>query len=265
MIKHCLEITNNRYTSPPVKPSLLARLWPSFYCYWNLTWIVFGASRKGKAGKYPDDVWIFDSLKIVRLLEQLGMEINYEGFENLESLNGPCVFVCNHMSVMETFILPVSILPYSKVTYVIKESLLTYPVFKHVMISRNPIAVTRTNPRQDLKTMMTEGVDRLKKDISIIVFPQTTRSTGFDPDQFGSIGTKLAKKAGVPIVPVAVKTDGWGNGKYSKDFGKISPEIPVNVAFGKPLQITNKGNEEHQQIVDFICKKLEEWGAKTGD
>jgi len=146
-----------------------------------------------------------------------------------------------------------------QVTFVVKESLLNYPVFKHVMRSRNPVAVTRTNPRQDLKTVMSEGSDRLANNISVIVFPQTTRSTGFDPQHFGSIGTKLAKKAGAPVIPFALKTDAWRNGRTLKDFGRLDPDIPVKVAFGKPLEITGKGNEEHQQIIDFIAEKLAAW------
>ena len=62
------------------------------------------------------------------------------------------------MSMMETLILPVMVQPIKPVTFVVKETLLSYPVFKHIMLSRNPIAVTRTNPRQDLKTVLNEGL-----------------------------------------------------------------------------------------------------------
>ncbi|MFN2355121.1 MAG: lysophospholipid acyltransferase family protein, partial [Desulfopila sp.] len=151
------------------------------------------------------------------------------------------VFVGNHMSIMETLVLPAVILPYTRVTFVVKESLLHYPVFKHIMRSRNPVAVTRKNPRQDLKTVMSEGPERLLNNISVIVFPQTTRSTGFDAEHFGSIGTKLAKKSDAPIIPVALKTDAWQNGNWSKDFGALVPDMPVNIAFGEPLTINGKG------------------------
>jgi hypothetical protein len=49
--------------------------------------------------------------------------------------------------------------------------------------------------------MMDGGLARLKQGISIVVFPQTTRMVDFDASQFNSIGVKLAKKAGVPVVP----------------------------------------------------------------
>ena len=255
-----LQIDDSGYTSPPVKIGPLTRLFPSCVFYVRFIGVVFRAAAKAKSGNYDYDEWGRDSLEVLRLLEDAGLRFEVGGLENLEELNGPCVFVSNHMSIMETLILPTIILPYTKVTFVVKNSLLTYPVFKHIMISRNPVAVTRTSPRQDLKTVLSEGADRLGKGISVIVFPQTTRSTGFDPDQFGSIGVKLAGRAGVPIVPVALKTDAWQNGRFlSKDLGRLRPETPVKVAFGEPLPVAGKGGEEHRRTIDFIVDKLGQW------
>lgn len=254
-----LPIQNSRYCSLPANVALPSRVFPSAIFYLKFIGVVLKAGYRAKRGIYTDRLWALDSLRVVQLLEEAGLQFEVTGLENLEKLDKACVFIGNHMSIMETLILPIIILPYTDVTFVVKDSLLNYPVFKHVMCSRNPVAVTRTNPRQDLKTVMTEGPERLGRNISVIVFPQTTRSTGFDPQHFGSIGTKLAKKADVPIVPFALKTDAWQNGKTLKDFGKLAPKIPVKIAFGKPLEITGKGNEEHQLVVDFIAERLAEW------
>ena len=256
---HYLDIQQHRYITPQVKVGMLSRLAPSLCFYPQFISIVFHAAAKSKRGQYSDHAWAFDSLGVLRLLEKAGIRFLIEGFEHIRGLERSCVFVGNHMSIMETLIMPVLVLQFRPVTFVVKESLLNYPIFKHVMRSRNPIAVTRTNPRQDLKTVMEEGVLRLADGISVIVFPQTTRSTDFDSEHFGSIRTKLAKKAGAPIIPVALKTDAWQNGKWSKDFGKVCPEVPVRIAFGAPLTVAGKGSEEHQQVADFISAKLAEW------
>jgi 1-acyl-sn-glycerol-3-phosphate acyltransferase len=163
------------------------------------------------------------------------------------------------MSMMETVVLPAIVQPIKRITFIVKESLLTYPVFGHIMRSRDPIAVTRTNPRQDLKTVMDEGITRLNNGISIIVFPQTTRSMVFDPEQMGTIGEKLAKKANVPIIPLALRTRAWKNGEIFKDFGKIDPSVDVHFAFGKPIYVMGKGKEEHNIITEYIGMKLQEW------
>ncbi len=45
----------------------------------------------------------------------------------------------------------------------------------------------------------------LKKNISVLIFLQTTRELRFDPKKFNTLGIKLAKRAKVPVIPVAVK------------------------------------------------------------
>ena len=189
------------------------------------------------------------------------MHVDISGINHIEQLNEPCVIIGNHMSLLETIVLPVMIRPIRKVTYIVKQGLLHYPVFGHVMRSRNPIAVTRTNPRNDLKAVVDGGMERLKRGISIIVFPQTTRMPVFDQSQFSTIGVKLAQKADVPIVPLALKTDAWGNGKYLKDFGKIDPDKHVHFAFDAPIRVKGRGAAAHMAIIEFITQKLAEWSA----
>jgi 1-acyl-sn-glycerol-3-phosphate acyltransferase len=163
------------------------------------------------------------------------------------------------MSALETFVLPAIIAPFKDVTFVIKRSLIDYPVFKHIMRSRDPIVVDRTNPRKDFEAVLDGGTARLKAGRSVIIFPQTTRTATVDPETFNTIGIKLARKAGVPIVPIALRTEAWGNGRLLKDFGKIDPSKAVHFAFGKPLRIKGRGAEEHREIIEFILGKLKGW------
>lgn len=240
-------------------PSGIAKIWPSLCFYSCFIGIVIKASRLAKAGRYDGEEWTKSSLEVLRLLERIGLQIEISGLTEFTSFDGPCVIIGNHMSMMETLLLPVMIQPLKPVTFVIKESLLTYPVFRHVMRSRDPVAVTRTNPRQDLKTVLEEGAKRLGEGTSIIVFPQTTRTTSFDPAEMTSIGVKLAKKAEVPIVPLALRTDAWMNGKYLKDFGRLNVRRKVYFAFGSALRVIGKGNEEQHRITEFIAAQLTNW------
>ncbi len=254
-----LSFHNNRYRTAERKTGFFARLFPSLVFYYRFFVVVSRSASLAKKGRYDWNVWCDSSRDVLEIVESVGADIEVEGVENLQELDTPCVFIGNHMSFLETVILPSIMLPFLKITYVVKESLLEYPIFKHVMRSRNPIAVTRTNPRKDLKTVMTEGVDRLQEGISIIVFPQTTRSTEFDPKQLSTIGVKLAKKAGVPVVPLALKTDALTNGKLLKDFGKIDPTKKLYFSFGQPLDVNSRGGEEHQKVLDFIGSKMQQW------
>jgi 1-acyl-sn-glycerol-3-phosphate acyltransferase len=225
--------------------------------------IVWRASCLARQGRYGDRDWGASSASIITAMEAAGVRFVIEGVENFNNVPGPCVFVGNHMSTLETFVLPTLIVNHKPVTFVVKKSLTEYPIFRHVMVSRNPVVVERTNPREDFKVVMDEGTKRLEAGISIVVFPQTTRTDTFDPAHFNSIGTKLAKRAEVPLIPVAVKTDAWGTGRIIKDFGPIDPAKIVHFAFGEPIFVTGAGHETQTAVVDFIQKKLAEWQCEA--
>lgn len=261
-----LSYRNNRYLTPPHRVPLLKRLFPSIAFYKDVLCIVLRASQGAKKGRYSDSDWCRSSLDTIRSLEAVGAVFHISGIEHLRKIDTPCVFIGNHMSTLETFALPAIIRPFMPVTFVVKQGLVEYPVFRHIMLSRDPVVVGRTNPREDLKVVLEGGEERLKRGVSIVIFPQQprggARSVVFDPTAFNTMGIKLAKRAGVPVVPFAVKTDAWGNGKWLKDFGKIDPTKNVHIAFGGPLRIKYRGVEEHQAVIDFIMERLAEWGGK---
>ena len=255
---HKIPYTNFYYKSESPKRK---SLFPSLLFYIQLIGIVIRAGILARLGLYDGRKWMESSFAVMRRLERVGVRIEISGIENLTKVDGPVVFIGNHMSMMETLLLPVMIQPVKEVTFVVKDSLLSYPVFKHVLRSRNPIAVTRTNPRQDLKTVMNEGGERLKQGVSIIVFPQTTRSHTFDSSQMNSIGVKLAKRAGVPVIPVALKTDCWQNGKKIKDLGRLDVSKTAHFSFGQPIGVESKGEIEQETVNAFIVEKLKGWSV----
>jgi 1-acyl-sn-glycerol-3-phosphate acyltransferase len=249
--------TQNTYFSPEQPIPWFARRNPTAVFYAKILMIVLKASRLCRKGVYTNDRWIQSSLNTMKALESVGGRFKIQNLAVPRTRESSCVFVSNHMSILETFVLPCLIQPYRDVTFVVKESLLSFPFFKHVMRNRNPIVVGRANPREDLRTVLEEGQNRLNANISVIIFPQTTRSINFDHKKFNSLGVKLAKRSKVPVIPIALKTDAWGVGHRFKDFGKIRPAIPVHITFGDPLYVKDSGKEEHKFIVDFISNTLD--------
>ena len=249
------------YRTAPTSVPFWAKWFPSLVIYPQFVKIVWQASAKAKREQYDGEAWAKSSLEVIRVLERVGASFEISGLHHVTELEGPCVFIANHMSTLETVTLPAIIQPIKPVTFIVKRSLLEYPVFRHVMRSRDPVAVDRVNPREDLKAVLEGGCARLQQGISIVVFPQTTRTLALDPTQFNTIGAKLAKRAQVPIVPLALCTDAWGNGRWVKEFGRIDPRKKIYYQFGDPLYVQKRGNEEHEAIVAFIMQKLAEWRA----
>jgi len=232
----------------------------SIYFFYHMLRILIYSNKNAKKGIYDCERWYDSSLDTLRSLERTGIEFHLSGMDNIRKAEGPVVFVGNHMTTLETMVLPSIIRPIKQVVYVIKEELSKYPLFGAIALARDPILVGRENPREDLKIVLEEGSKRIQNGKSVIIFPQKTRSAVFNPALFNSLGNKLAKRNNVPVIPFALITDAWGNGKHIKEVGKIDPSKKVLISFGPPINITGNGAEEYQHIIEFISGKFREWG-----
>lgn len=221
--------------------------------------VVFRYRQEVIDGKYDDQRWVKSSQDSLRIVERFGGRFDIRGMDNLQKEDGPFVIIANHMSTLETAVLPGIVRPHMPVTFVVKKKLTEGNVFGHIMRSRDPIAVGRVNPREDLATVLKEGTEKLANGISIIIFPQSTRTAEFSPERFNSLGVKLAIRAGVKVIPIALKTDFWGEGSVIRGFGRISRKKKIHIEIGAPITPSGRGKTEHQEIIDFIQSHLERW------
>ncbi|MGI9518703.1 MAG: lysophospholipid acyltransferase family protein [Pirellulaceae bacterium] len=256
-----LEFVDGQYSTQTQQPGWFARSFPSMTFHCRFLRRLWRAGRLAKRGLYDDSQWVESSLEVMRDLESVGVRFEITGVHHVANLDQPYVMVGNHMSTLESIVLPGIIRPHNPVTFVVKSSLLKYPVFRHIIRARDPIVVTRTSPREDFKTVLKGGLERLNRGVSIVIFPQHSRMQQFDPQQFNTIGSKLATRAGVPIIPLALQADAWGSGWFNTDFGRIRPASPVRFAFGPPVFVEGKGQQAHQSIIKFITDRINEWKA----
>lgn len=257
--------TKHGYRTPD-RRHLLARHvpgWPGYIFYARIALAFLKEGLAGRRGTLNNERWLRASLSCMKAVESAGGRLTVSGLEGLSTHKGPLVFIANHMSILETVILPSLTLPYNDVTFIIKDELRHYPVIGWVMQALDFIAVHRKNPREDLKIVLNEGQRRIQKGCSVVVFPQATRSTVFDVNNFNTLGVKLARKAGVPVVPIALKTDFHGTGRWLKDIGPIYPERPIYFKFGNPIPIVGNGQVAHQSVVEFIAENLTSWGVEV--
>jgi len=233
----------------------------SFIYYVKIIATLTHASFPGRRGTLNDEKWSKYAFWVLKAVESVGGKVQIEGLEGVALHGGPVVFIGNHMSLLETLMLAGMVLPFTRINFVIKEELRHYPVVGHVMKGLKLIAVSRQNPREDFKVVMRAGCDFLAAGGSIFIFPQATRSVEFDAQAFNTLGVKVAAKAGVSVVPVAIKTDFQGNGKLIKDMGPIDPKKTVLFKFGKPIPVEGNGRRTHERVVEFITENLQTWGV----
>ena len=252
-----LDLDNDQYRSPPNQVGWFARLFPSIVFHLRFLWIVLAASRLAKRGRYDHAQWQQSSAEIVRALESVGVQLEVTGLEHVRSIERPCLVVGNHVSTLETVVLPALLRDLTPITFVVFARLLEVPVFKHVMRSRDPIAVRQVSVREDFKAMLTGGVERLEQGVSLIIFPEGDRMNWFDRKKFNTIGSKLAARTSVPIIPMALQTSAWPMGGLLGYIGRIYPTRPARIAFGPPIQATD--DDPQAALLKFVEGKLGEW------
>jgi 1-acyl-sn-glycerol-3-phosphate acyltransferase len=257
--------TGYGYQSPVRRLFLAHHLpgWRVFVYYTRLLMAFVMARLDGYRGKLTNERWLKASIRCLKAVESAGGRVNVSGLEGVAVHKGPVVYIANHMSILETVILPSFTLAFNNVTFIIKDELRNYPIIGGVMKALNLIAVYRKNPREDLKIVLNEGQNRIRQGCSVVIFPQATRSTVFDQKNFNTLGVKLARRAGVPVVPIALKTDFHGTGRWIKDIGPINPERPLYFKFGNPTPVVGNGQATHQHVVEFITHNLKFWGAEV--
>ncbi|MCQ2604336.1 MAG: 1-acyl-sn-glycerol-3-phosphate acyltransferase [Spirochaetia bacterium] len=196
---------------------------------------------------------------VITLCESVGGKVQIEGLDNLRKVPGSVVIAANHMSTLETIMFPAILEGIKEQTYVVKRSLVEGRIFGPVMRLYDPIALDRKEPRVDLMKVLADGTAALQTGKSVVLFPQGTRMKDFDPTTFNSLAVKLAKRAGVPVVPCAIKTDFWENGKAVSTIGDIYPERTIHFSFGEPVVIDGAGKKEQSQIVGYIDTMFKGW------
>ena len=198
----------------------------------------------------------------VDVVEKCGGKIHLRGLDKVRAVNhAPVVVIGNHMSLLETALLHAVIRAHIDFSFVIKESLLKIPYFGNILRALDAVAVGRSDPREDFKLVMSEGTRILNSGRSIIIFPQSTRSVEFNVDQFNSIGVKLARSAGVQVLPMALKTDFVPTGKLVRDLGPVNRKHEIWFEFGDAITIEGNGKAQHNEIAQFIKSRLDEWNA----
>jgi 1-acyl-sn-glycerol-3-phosphate acyltransferase len=127
------------------------------------------------------------------------------------------------------------------IRFIFKKILYWVPFLGWFIWRTKMVPVDRSNPQQAYVSL-TEGVGRIRDGISIIAYPEGTRSVEGEILKFKRGPFVLAQAAGVPVVPVAV--DGTGRVLPRSSF-KIRPG-KVRFKIGEPIETTEFGSSNRE-------------------
>lgn len=180
------------------------------------------------------------------ILNKVHANIEVVGKENITEET--CLYVANHQG---NFDIPILLNILGKpVGFMAKKELLKFKIFSYWMKQINCIFMDRSSLRESMKSM-NEGVEKLKSGHSMVIFPEGTRSKGPSVGEFKKGSMKLALKAGVPIVPVAI------DGSYkllerNSEFNKSKRKVRITIE--KPIYPKELSKEQQSNLAEDVKK-----------
>jgi len=183
-----------------------------------------------------------------------GVEVRVKGLDLLDPKQA-YVFVSNHRSYLDT----AAMFVYTgrRIGLLAKKELLKVPVLGVGMGFVNVMAIDRSNRESAIRT--TEAAARrIKSGISFAVFVEGTRAKPGELLPFKKGAFYMARQAGVPVVPVAIKNSDvlMGKGTGEARSGRIE------MVFMKPIDTAHLTTDDDidRLIADvhaLIAKELE--------
>lgn len=190
----------------------------------------------------------YSQFNIWALKTLCGVRYKIIGVENIPKEN--FIIFSNHQSTWETFILQLIFPP---VSFVVKKELLSVPFFGWALALLKPISIKRSSGRVALKQLIEQGIERLKENIIVVIFPEGTRLAPGTKSEFKKGGGILAEKSGYPVIPIAHNA-----GYYWPKRGFLKKSGLITVHIGEA--IPTKGRKAKDIMVDaeaFIRPHIE--------
>ena len=135
------------------------------------------------------------------ILWAAGVKVRVEGTENFRE-GGAQIVVSNHESWFDVFAL-LAELPVST-RFVAKKELEKIPLFGRAWTSCGHISVDRSDRKAAIESLNVAGQQIRDRGLTIVMFPEGTRSPDGRLQKFKKGAFVLGIQAGVPVVPVAV-------------------------------------------------------------
>jgi 1-acyl-sn-glycerol-3-phosphate acyltransferase len=177
-----------------------------------------------------------------------GVDVRSEGLEQIPE--GPAVYMSNHQSVFDILAVVLT-LPRSW-RFVYKRELVWIPFFGWAIGLSDQVQVDRRSRTRSVASLH-EAAMRVKGGISVIIFPEGTRSPDGELQPFKSGGFHLALDAGVPIVPVTVS----GSRRLTPQRSLKVESGPVRVFYGAPIATEGLDASHRNALKERVREAIE--------
>ncbi|HEX5567287.1 MAG TPA: lysophospholipid acyltransferase family protein [Streptomyces sp.] len=166
------------------------------------------------------------------LFKALDLRLDIEGTEHIPRRGG-AVLASNHIGYLDFVFAGLAARPAKRlVRFMAKESVFRHRVSGPLMRAMKHIPVDRSQGEHAYR----HALAALRSGEIVGVFPEATISESFTLKKFKSGAARMAKEAGVPLLPIAL----WGTQRlwtkgHKRDFGRN--HFPITIRVGEPLRI----------------------------
>ena len=184
-----------------------------------------------------------------------GVRVKVKGLELLDPKQ-TYVFVSNHRSYLDTAAM--FIYTGRRIGLLAKKELLKVPVLGVGMGFVNVMAIDRTNRESAIRT--TEAAARrIKSGVSFAVFVEGTRARPGELLPFKKGAFYMARQAGVPVVPVAIKNSDVLMGKGTSE----ARSGEIEMVFMKPIDTVGLTSDDDIDRLTTTVRSLIEKELQT--
>jgi 1-acyl-sn-glycerol-3-phosphate acyltransferase len=179
-----------------------------------------------------------------------GVTLKTEGTEKVPA-EQPLIFMGNHQSNFDILALYAA-LPVD-FSWIAKEELFRIPFFGYAMRRAGYIPLDRSDGRRALRSME-EAARRIRNGVSVIVFPEGTRTRDGNLLPFKRGGFLLAAKAGVPILPFTIN----GSGRINPAKTLSLRKGVVTIRFAEPIETEGATGKKRDDLIDRVRGAIEQ-------
>jgi 1-acyl-sn-glycerol-3-phosphate acyltransferase len=209
-------------------------------------WVIGKFNRKAKD---------YSCLRMVQtafkaMLKVAGVKLTVIGEENVPT-DQAVLYVGNHRSYFDI------LLTYSRCPrltgYIAKVEMERYWLLRDWMRALYCLFLDREDVKAGLKTIL-QGIEYIKKGISICIFPEGTRNRTSQMLPFKEGSMKMAEKTGCPIIPMAITNSAE---IFENHLPYIRP-CHVILEYGAPIYPGELSKEDKKFLGAYTQKKIQE-------
>jgi len=207
-----------------------------------LAFITYPFDRKGKMVHRYARLWGRVALWANRV------KVSVEGMENLKD-EGPYIFMSNHQGSYDIFAL-LGHLPF-QFKWLAKKELFSVPFLGWTMAAAGYISIDREGTRETVQAM-NKAAERIRDGMSVVIFPEGSRSPDGSIQPFKKGGFTLAIKSKVPIVPLALT--GSREIMPKERLTAASGEIRIRV--GRPIETYQHSMKDRNELMGQVRERI---------